>query len=136
MRTACMVVAVVGAVGLVAIFGSYAIMATTDLPDVGIWRAVTGLWQSWLRWLCGCVPDSQFSCRTTEDALRTVVVRKMSAGYKLSQREKIRDALRYQMPPLSWAEQCWLYEAAFGEQIVTRKRCEVCNDEGCEVCSG
>lgn len=112
---------------LICFFVAFAWIQAMDHPDVPLWRAVTGTWQSTMRWMCGCV-DIESTRVPMWGGFR------MSDQFAYHSRDKIKRALELQMPPLTYSEQCWLYEMAFGEQIETRKRCEKCDDDGCEVC--
>lgn len=61
---------------------------------------------------------------------------------KLERMTAIRKALILQMPPLSHADQLWLFQQAFGETLETQKRCQSCNGVGtycfqpCISCNG
>lgn len=106
-----------------------AFVQTTDVSDVPFLRAIKGVIESLWRRRTECKP-----AMTPDEVFRATCCQRMSPGYLRNKRDKIRQALMLQMPPLTWLDQCWLYEQAFHESIETRKRCAGCNDEGCEIC--
>lgn len=105
-----------------------AFVQTADVSDVRWLAAIKAALSGWRR------RDKSNSSRSTDEVMRAMCRQRMSPGYARNKREKIRNALTHNMPPLSWVEQCWLYEQAFDEPIVPYTRSECCHDEGCDVC--